>query len=110
MKPYNYQLLFLLLGAICLSCSKEVKEEESGPVSLTPHIAGISLTRAGIDAAEKVDAIGFTPSAKIIPTTPTEHGLPVHTASSPEKHQVVIRLLPLPLNRTSSGWNPRKTP
>lgn len=59
MKPYNYQLLFLLLGAICLSCSKEVKEEESGPVSLTPHIAGISLTRAGIDAAEKVDAIGF---------------------------------------------------
>ncbi|RHU30456.1 hypothetical protein DXD68_01110 [Parabacteroides sp. TM07-1AC] len=59
MKPYNYQLLFLLLGAISLSCSKEVKEEESGPVSLTPHIAGISLTRAGIDAAEKVDAIGF---------------------------------------------------
>ena len=59
MKPYNYQLLFLLLGAICLSCSKEVKEEESGPVSLTPHIAGISLTRAGIDAAEKVDVIGF---------------------------------------------------
>lgn len=59
MKPYNYQLLFLLLGAISLSCSNEVKEEESGPVSLTPHIAGISLTRAGIDAAEKVDAIGF---------------------------------------------------
>lgn len=59
MKPYNYQLLFLLLGAICLSCSKEVKEEESGPVSLTPHIAGISLTRAGINAADKVDAIGF---------------------------------------------------
>lgn len=59
MKPYNYQLLFLLLGAISLSCSKEVKEEESGPVSLTPHIAGISLTRAGIDAADKVDAIGF---------------------------------------------------
>lgn len=59
MKPYNYQLLFLLLGAISLSCSKEVKEEESGPVSLTPHIAGISLTRAGIDAAEKVDVIGF---------------------------------------------------
>lgn len=59
MKPYNYQLLFLLLGAISLSCSKEVKEEESGPVSLTPHIAGISLTRAGIDAAENVEAIGF---------------------------------------------------
>lgn len=59
MKPYNYQLLFLLLGAISLSCSNEVKEEESGPVSLTPHIAGISLTRAGIDAAENVDVIGF---------------------------------------------------
>lgn len=59
MKQTIYLLLLLPLLA-AQSCSKEIGgEEESGPVSLSPRIAGISLTRAGIDDAKDIDAIGF---------------------------------------------------
>lgn len=61
MKLTTYLLLLLSLLAT-QSCSKETggeEEEESGPVSLSPRIAGISLTRAGIDDAKDIDAIGF---------------------------------------------------
>lgn len=57
MKPYNYLLLSILLYPLFTSCTKE--EETSDPVSLTPRIAGISVTRAGINDAKDIQAIGF---------------------------------------------------
>lgn len=58
MKLTTYLLLLISLAAT-QSCSREIGEEAAGPASLSPHIAGISLTRAGINDAETIDAIGF---------------------------------------------------
>lgn len=58
MKLTTYLLLLISLLA-AQSCTKETGGEESGPVSLSPRIAGISLTRAGINEAGEIGAIGF---------------------------------------------------
>lgn len=58
MRPNTYLLFFIPLLA-SLSCSRETEGEESSPVSLSPRIAGVSLTRSGINEAGEIDAIGF---------------------------------------------------
>lgn len=80
MKQTTYLLLLLPLLA-AQSCSKEIGggEEESGPVSLSPRIAGISLTRAGIDDAKDIDAIGFYAVGKQDDTDKTYGTFPTGT-------------------------------
>lgn len=58
MRPNTYLLFFIPLLA-SLSCARETEGEESSPVSLSPRIAGVSLTRSGINEANEIDAIGF---------------------------------------------------
>lgn len=57
MKPYKYLLLPILLFPFVTSCSKE--ESIEGPVSLNPNVAGVSLTRAGINTSTDLTAIGI---------------------------------------------------
>ncbi|MCD7838542.1 MAG: fimbrillin family protein [Clostridiales bacterium] len=57
MKPYKYLLLPILLFPFVTSCSKE--ESIEGPVSLNPNVAGVSLTRAGINTSSDLTAIGI---------------------------------------------------
>lgn len=57
MKPYKYLFLPLLILPLATSCGKE--EPLDGPVSLNPNVAGVSLTRGGINDVTAIDAIGF---------------------------------------------------
>lgn len=57
MKPYKYLFLPLLILPLATSCGKE--EPLDGPVSLNPNVAGVSLTRGGIDNVDGLKAIGI---------------------------------------------------
>lgn len=57
MKPYKYLFLPLLILPLATSCDKE--EPLDGPVSLNPNVAGVSLTRGGIDNVDGLMAIGI---------------------------------------------------
>lgn len=57
MKPYKYLFLPLLILPLATSCDKE--EPLDGPVSLNPNVAGVSLTRGGINDVAGLTAIGI---------------------------------------------------
>lgn len=57
MKPYKYLFLPFLILPLATSCGKE--EAIDGPVSLNPNVAGVSLTRGGINDVAGLTAIGI---------------------------------------------------
>lgn len=57
MKPYKYLFLPFLILPLATSCGKE--EPLDGPVSLNPNVAGVSLTRGGINDVAGLKAIGI---------------------------------------------------
>lgn len=57
MKPYNYLLLPLMAISLLASCSKD--DDIDNPVSLSMHIAGVSVTRAAVNQASDLKNVGI---------------------------------------------------
>lgn len=57
MKPYNYLLLPLMAISLLASCSKD--DDIDSPVSLSMHIAGVSVTRAAVNQASDLKNVGI---------------------------------------------------
>lgn len=57
MKQNKYLLIPFLISSLLSSCTKEDSIDE--PICLNPNVAGISLTRAGIENVSAVSAIGI---------------------------------------------------